>query len=753
MKTRGYKNKLKLTLLIILNLAIFAYLQANPKILSVTMNPPNPGFGQSFTLTVNFCANIYVPIYLAAAVSTKNTPQNAQLSGTGQIFLVSSAGINVQTQNFASGAQIGYNILPAVGAPGDCTDCAGQTGKTGTFSTVLTMPDAKDFPGCNNTQLYMIVRMGDSNIQEAVWDDPGDSCAPYSNLYISPGWTIPTPSPYFNLHKRAEGVLQSVGDLLLFSIDYEYGNGPLTITDVIPNPPSGQFTLVSVGPSSMWNGSPPIGTTAPPGGTITWTLPDRTGQPGFASGTVWYLLRMTGNITPGTVINNTATGNMPSVGTKSSTTSITVGQAAVTLTKSQEKQYVNYLETVTYYLEYNINGSKLVNYEPFDDKSLGSYVHGTPPPPSGWQYVGTDTGTWTISDPCNTGDYIITGSSPNSNYPSLTVTGPNFCTGTVVTDVLIDASYEGADALVIIRNNMQSGSSACSYALVVSVDNNPGKLAFQKCCSNCSWPASTNAPVILTNTWYRVKVEAVSDCSFRAKIWKKGEPEPSTWDLTWTDGSCVSCSSYPTWVPGIGQQGGATGYVRDSYNNFMVYQPRTSVNTSIYDTIPTGITYINSAGPTAPTQTSPKINWDLGTISNGGGSYTWWGQVTICDPVTNKATIIGTGIAPVDSNEVLTIPVCPTPVINLVKSVTPTTGTIGTSVTFTLQVCNSGAGPDAKNMVIWDTIPVYLNWGGWIGTAGSGSTTPGGLIYWNIGTLTTGNCVTRQWWGIINSIP
>jgi hypothetical protein len=116
----------------------------------------------------------------------------------------------------------------------------------------------------------------------------------------------------FTMSKTTEGEVQAQGDLVLYSINYTYWNGQLTLTDTIPG--GGDLQLVSFGPAGMTGGSvtgPAIGLSS---GSFTWTLPDRTGQPGVASGTVWMLYKETANPpTTNKDYANNATGTMSGV--------------------------------------------------------------------------------------------------------------------------------------------------------------------------------------------------------------------------------------------------------------------------------------------------------------------------------------------------------------------------------------------------------------------------------------------------------
>jgi len=595
--------------------------------------------------------------------------------------------------------------------------------------------------------------MRDNNMAESDWDNfSGTDC----NAHTTASWSIPVPTADYSIHKRAEGVLQDAGDLMLYSIDFEYGNGPLSITDQLPYPATGQFIIESAGPLgaySITNGS--IGGAVGPSTSITWTLPNRTGMVGKASGTVWVLLRMTSEINSGTNIFNTASGNMNgNVKTTSITT--TVGQSVVNLVKSQSSNTLALGAVVTYILEYDISGSKLVGYQSFDDIPLGNYS----PAPPGWINSGPGINYWEILDECGTGDRVLRGDSDPFNYPGLLYddlfgSPTGFCTGIIVTDVMISASYEGADALINIRNNNKPETAdSIGYAVVLSVDefigdNANGSIGFQRCVGtgpgSCIWPASADPQMdIDTNRWYRVKVEATDDFSFRAKVWARGNPEPAGWDVTWTDptppagGGCAD----DVWYTGLAQQGGDGGvgsFVHDHYDNFMVYEPRTSVNTILEDPIPTGITRLGQSG--SPTSTNP-LRWNLGTIENEGGSYTWWGEVTTCDPITNMGNITGSGIADVYSNEVILTVSCIEDV-EIVKTATPNLIMLGDLVTF--EICWENTGELDSNIVITDPIPARVT-----PVSLGGASNVGGILRWNIGVQPPGasGCVT--WTGTVN---
>jgi uncharacterized repeat protein (TIGR01451 family) len=762
-------RRIKILLTSLFFLLIFSFtIMADAHVISVTMNPPNPQFGDQVQITVNYCSQLYNDEYIAIAISSAATKQNADLSGVGQVFVVSVQGIDVATSQPAPspGGVIGWlaNANPN-GGTSNCTECSANQGKLFTQVYNVHIPPASYFPGCNNTLLHLFVGMKDANLNSGDWAGrPACSCEP------SPiSWTIGTLPKGFNISSSTEGVLQTQNDLVLYSIDFSYWNGPITITDSIPG--AGQLTLVSFGPSSIAGGAvtgPAIGSTT---GSFIWTLPDRTGLPGMASGTVWMLYSNNQNPPiPGTHYSNSAQGVMAGTATQNSSATNTVGQAAISIQKSQNESNPNYGDNITYYLSYNVNGDALVGYQPFDDITAGTYGNdGTPPSGTaipGWSFVpqANTNGSWIISDQCNTGDKIITGHATAGNsYPQIlfnNIINPNnMCAGILETDVYIDpGGYEGADAMVIIRSDGQANRN--EYSLGLSVDsfigtNSSGHVGFQRCnaAEGCEWPLSNNCCIITSDKWYRVKIQIdpANQYHFSAKVWARGDPEPSVWGIDWTDPSPVaaedSCTNGQTWKPGVEEEHGASGDVRDSYNNFIIYLPRISASTTVWDTVPNAsdgsIMYVGQQGPHPYTGNASVVSWNLGTLSNESGTFTWWGRVNTCNQITNDSWI--NGAAPEiaqKSNLVTANPVCPQ-VIGITKTANVASAAVGDPITWTIAYCNDGPG-DILNCSIWDTLPPQMTFGGIVG----GGTKVGNVITWNIGTLAKGTCnQSVSWWG------
>lgn len=769
---------------IIFSIPAFA---GNPQIISMTMQPPAPNFGDRITVTITYCGQLYNDHELGVVVSTVSVPSDARISGNGQVFIISRAGMNVHTSVPAAspGAEIGYtaNPAPGAGAPQNCQTC-GSGSNDGTLLTkvygddeVLTVPDADFFPGCNPTNLYLHAVFKDNNLNDGEYQSQA-ACQ-----IKSVSWTIPTLPATLSIHKSMQGVLQYQNDLLLISVDYNYANGQPQIRETVPNTPGGgsSWTLVSAGPQGFYSG-PALGSAVTPGQGLTWNLPNRTGVKGSATGTVWFLLRVTG-ANPGTDVrvDNTANASMGAL-TDSSSASIIVGRPAITITKSQSSASPMYGDNLTYYLEYQINGSQLVAYQPFDDISLGGYSSS---PPTGWQFrPSVSNGSWVIEDPCGTGDRIIRGDTTSSDdYPGLLYSGypmttDTECYGIIQSEVLINPSgetqgngYEGADSLVIIRDD-GLGTGGRAYGLVLSIDdfigtNATGNIGFQRCggtpygpytSGTCMWPTSVNTIAITGNKWYKVKVQTGpgDPCAFSAKVWIKGDPEPSGWTITWTDANCTAdgfnCSgSGRTWYSGVAEQGGAGAYTQDSYNNFIILKPRVSANTELYDTIPTGIGYVGQQGPKSMNITpGSMIGWGLGSISDEGGSFTWWGKVNTCDPITNIGAIDGNDpIIPVISNDVVAVPICPE-ITGITKTANVGTVSLGATVTFTISYCNNGPGT-ISNYRIWDTVPSGMTYAGCSG--GTGCSLGSGMVTWTVGNIVPGVCGSVTYWARATSAP
>lgn len=676
---------------------------AEPKIYNLTMNPSNPNFGEEVTISFDLCIGQYVnPANIIIAVSSFSNVLPFPING--QVLVVSNWGVGVNTLG-QSGVDAGYNggQGPDWDGPFDCVDCDGSANAASVHHSFnVKIPNANNFPGCDVKNLYLHVGVKNYNFGSTEWAGLNGQC----NLSTL-NWSIPVPPADFTIHKKAEGVAQNDGDLILYTIDYTYGSGQLVISDNLP--PGGVVRFVKAGPG------PPVLTSAPSGGdtsgTITWTFPDRTGISGIASGSVWFLVSLVNPpATPGTVITNIAQGNMSGVGTKTSSVDITVGQAAMTIKKYQSENNLSIGQTITYTLEYEINGSNMKSFNSFDELVTGtrygdagewdsSVGPGNGSPPPGWLSIpyGSDEGVWEVVEPCGSGDKYLRGSaSANQHYPGLLLAGANnnFCTGQIVADVMIEpAGYEGSDVQIIIRHNGLSGSSSYSIGLILSIDDNPGRVAFQKVTGgNPSWPTTTNSVNIVGYKWYRVRIDVQQGASYyilKARVWPKGEPEPNIWHLTDssnfpvdTTWRCDGLGSYNNWKPGINEQRGDSN-VKNSFDNFIIYEPRTNANATLFDTIPAQIYYSDSSGPLgAGSLSSGVLSWNLGSIANESGSYTWWGTVNSCGTITNQAGIDSTSANPIFSNITYLNVVCGSPTITPTVSMTHT-GTNTVTPTFT----------------------------------------------------------------------
>ncbi|HRU38293.1 MAG TPA: hypothetical protein P5511_00340, partial [Candidatus Goldiibacteriota bacterium] len=582
---------------ILLPVAVFA---GAPRIISVTMDKANPSYGDLVLISVTACVDKYASAYIDIAVS--DSALRKTVSSIGQVFVVSSAGINVHKMDpNPFGLDIGYLFASAdAGAANDCVDCGGSTdSRTITRYYAVNIPDYTYFGDCDTPpQLYLHVGMKDSYFAKSDWVG-----LPACQYYVSSGWAQIIPPQGFQIHKSAEGVVVNPGDKLLYKVDYEYQNGSgFRIVDEIPN----YFTLVSYGPVSITGGSVTVSSSS-----ITYNFASMAGQLGSRSGTTWMLLQWNGGATGG--YTSTATGSWAGSNPQTSSVSNAYNAAQVKLSKTQSKDQLMQGNNITYYLSYEANGYSLVAFETFDNAS-GVYSGGSAPP--GWKSVAESGmhGTWTVKDPCLTGSKYITGSS--TQYPGLLLedgddlnNSDQFCEGMIVADFKTEPStiFPGADSQIIIRSNGIQGTSGRSYGLVISADNapSPGYLMLQKCGGGCSYPAGAlpqiGQPVI--GKWYRVRINVTTITGgqrIQAKIWERGGPEPVAWDIDYqdtslsaTDWRCDGGGAYTDWRPGVNINSGDYDDVQNSYDNFTVYAPRVATGALyVQDDIPAGIMYM-----------------------------------------------------------------------------------------------------------------------------------------------------------------
>ncbi len=668
-----------LFLLVVCSLpAVQAQAQQGVSIVSVAMNPASPAANQNFTLTINYCINGYGNSKWTVAVSSLATTVGS-CPVKGQEFLVDNDGINVDEVNPSSTSNIGYT-----GIADNPSSNNWVCGKQIVWN--LTMPSDAGYGGAYN----LIVEGGMYNIQCGQQPQQGYGGNTSVSGEYALSFTVPIPPPtILSVQKTAEGGSAANGDLVLFTINYDFVNDTSggTVTDTVPN----GVTVVQMGPGAP-TGTSMSGTT--PGSLLTWTVPGGSTE---VQGQAWFLARV--NETSGTISN---TANFSLNGTVVSQTSnianSTIGGGGFSLVKSQIPSggQLTSGQAVTYALAYSVNGFSLQYYDSYDNDTTGTVEGGTTYDGFAYQDIPSQTtGGFTVESDTQGNHYLLANSNYATNggdYPLyLRPGGVNLCPGTYVEegDMQIPVTAQGAqgasaaaDAHMVLAYNINGGVTQAYFA-GISVDNNPGYIFIQRnACSGSCNPATggiTTYPqpvTIQAGVWYTVRaVMTVSAGSvvIAEYVWQRGNP--SLYDVyVYTDNSPFSNLCSGTWQQGW--QSDATA-APDYYSNLKMETADQVNNTVLTDVIPVGITFPgghneSNAGVTIGggtvnfSQTGSTLKWSFpGTNYNLQGAVTWWGTVNCATSgsatYVNQAAITADGDAAVTSNAVTAMMQCNTP--------------------------------------------------------------------------------------------
>ena len=643
--------------------------------LTIIAAPANPAPSSVVTLTVSYCTlDYYIPDAIVVAVNSNGVAglQSCSTATAGQNFLVyntggSTSATNVTNGNaaqLAGGPQVGY-LLPQVPTPtsGNTSVC---TPVTETY--YYTIP-ANSYGG---TYDFSVAAASDGYYC-------GNSGVTASTaLSVSGGGgRVGTATKTVN-GSIANGASAAPGDLILFSINYDFFN--TNTANGISDPIPANTTLVSEGPPGF------VSSTA---GPVSWTIPASASN---KSGQVWMLVKVNTGFN-GTITNQaTLTG---SFGTSTTNTAqATVNGGGFQLVKSQASGVLAPGQNETYTLSYNINGESLQYYDSYDNNSVGTSGGGIVGlSPATYTVIPSngDSGTITIAQGPDGNNYISTSvgySSSAGDYPLLLRSGGvSMCNGSTFTvegDMEIPAtapgaaSGGGADATMMIAYQVSGG---VTYALMglLSLDTAPanGYIGIQVGdASGTSWPCAGNntMPAPEAGTWYTMEATVTdvgSTQTVTVQVWQKGNIAGGVWTT-----SCTLPAAGAGSVPctgGLWQQGFQVDATagQDNYGNLMLFTDDPVVNTKLTDPVPTGMTYVGESTTNAGVTGVGFVNgstltWNFpATVYNLTGAITWWGSVSCGSgssvTYVNSSAITADGDAAVTSNAVTAVLLCSTP--------------------------------------------------------------------------------------------
>ena len=434
--------------------------------------------------------------------------------------------------------------------------------------------------------------------------------------------------------------------------------------------------------------------------------------------------------TAGQIINNYASikANQMSAPQQSLVEPITVQIPGLWVEKSTNVTYtVQEGDTITYYLTYsNPSGWYMLSHDDF--KRLNY---------SGW----LETTSYTNDAFSAINGYLEqVNSNLGDEWPVMVKAIPIGMTcGIYQTDAYIPSSGNNGS----VGFDFKYIDSGNKYIARIKSD---GTLCFEKVVGG-TWSQITCVNKgITTNNWYTIKVQVdISNGinTVKMKVWAQGSAEPGSWDINTTDSSLTAGGQVAyEWDKGTGR-----------FDNLYIWGPVDSKQITLWDSIPTGTTFLDAQG--GGTYSNGIVSWNLGTVSGCDGikKVTFTVKVSGCvNQVINFATDKELGVAPNNSNSVTLTAICLNQV-SLRKSIDKTQVTIGDTITYCLTYTNEGNNT-VTSYAIWDTIPYVTQFIGCTGGCNwyvdaAGNT----VVYWIIPTINIGASGTVCFWVRVYKYP
>lgn len=432
-------------------------------------------------------------------------------------------------------------------------------------------------------------------------------------------FSVPLPPPYINLTKVAEGTTANAGTSVLFTINYNAGNIPdFTIADTV----DGNFTIVNVYDGGVQSSQ-----------NITWNVGAiSTPKVGFVS----FMAQLTGPVTAGQVISNTATGTSVGAGVNSVTNPgalVTVSEPGLTIFKSASSSTVTAGGPITYTLNYTNTGTDLTEFENFDNGLI----------PANW--VSTGGGSWDA-----TPGYLEQ-TANGVGYPYLIdATMAPILNAMYVVDIEI-GSAANQDAVFNFNTSNNTGTPAPTvYQARISGPKGGGNgpsndaLGFDVGGGNIAFASPPHGLNIQVGVWYTMRIQ-VCNGQVLMKVWPRGTLEPGGWDIN----TGLSVPTTPGWVSFQANEGS------DAFDNLKVFTVVGATNPVVNDNVPPNVTYGGAFNGGATV--GGAVNWSVGSTCGASSAVSWYGIAGACgNPITNAAVISSSsGPAPVTSNSVTTL--------------------------------------------------------------------------------------------------
>jgi len=585
------------------------------------------------SVTVNYCALEYkTPFLLLAflqttgnAISVSATPVISTCPVADETFVVYG--------NYYNMAQTFVTNLTTNGVP-----------PLAQGSTVngVALPVQSSFTGCEpQTANYSItvpasLPAGQTFVLAGTLSDDVNACNTTTTATVTTApFTLAPPASALSINKTADALTSTAGvaaGQVLYTINYSIANDSnLVITDQVPT----GCTLLQISPGGTASGS-----------TLTWN--PVTGTVGAqTSGYVWFLCTLNSTDATGLQIANTAQATSTNH-TATSNQALCTVDGGFTLSKSQSVSAAAPGQDITYVLAATYSGQSLLFYDSYDNDSSSHTSASTITGYDGTAYTnvpeGGSPGAWSAATDSQGNHYLI--SNGLGYYPAELRSSPSpACYNyTVQGDLMVDPSQtsaQGQDAMMVIQSD---GTWQNGYAVGISSDPYPSKVFLQENLGGAPTNVKTDFSEtwITAGVWYTVQAQlsySGSTLSIAVKVWPKGTTEPAAPNFIYTTTTPAPCTNGGNYVGWQSENG------VDEYGNLQVVGPDPAVNTRVYDTLPTGLSFVSASGTgTYDAGAFPNmVSWSLpgNTMPPFNASFTWVGEVLSCTSplIVNQAAV------------------------------------------------------------------------------------------------------------------